>query len=138
MGKLVFAILLAGVGLLNRTPSLPLPMVIDVRPASGASVDIRVAGGEGILFKATGALKRQGMRLTELTAPATLEVTGGDGAMVLTSVDGKSSFVLTVKHRYGRVTRVLEARGEQATIRVLAGNVEIEGPTMTMREARTP
>jgi hypothetical protein len=139
MGKLVLAILLAGARLLEPTPPASLPTVIDIRPVSGESVVIRVAGGDGILFKANmPGIKRQGMRLTELTAPGTLEITGGDGTMELSSVDGTSSFVLSVQSNAGRRTRVLEALGEHATIRVLAGSVEIEAARMSMREVRAP
>lgn len=139
MGKLVLAMLVAGAALVDSAPSAWLPTVIEVRPASGESVDIRIAGGDGLLFKANGAsVKAQGKRLLELTAPGTLEITGGDGSMELTSVDGRSSFVLSVKRTTGRRTVIFEARGERATIRVLAGNVEIEGPSMGMREVRTP
>ena len=140
MGKLVLAILLAGAGVLNATATASLPTVVDVQPARGESVTIRVTGGEGILFKATGAglsLDRSSSRLAELTAPGTLEITGGEGAMELTSTDG-GSFVLSIKFEGRRTTRVLEARGDRATIRVLAGNVDIEAPSTRMREIRTP
>ena len=139
MGKLVLAILLAGAGLLSPTPSVSLPTLIEIQPARGDSVDVRVAVGEGVLLRAKGVgLKAHGKRLLELTAPGTLEITGGEGAIELSSVDGKSSFILKVSHNLGRITRLIEARGERATIRVLAGNVEFEAPSASMREVRTP
>jgi uncharacterized protein (DUF2345 family) len=139
MGKLVLAILLAGVGLLSPTPSVSLPTVIEIQPARGDNVDVRVAVGEGVLLKAKGVgLKAQGKRLFELTAPGSLEITAGEGAIELSSVDSTSSFVLKVSHNLGRVTRLMEARGERATIRVLAGDVELSAPSASMREVRTP
>ena len=139
MGKLVLAILLAGVGLSSPAPSVSLPTVVQIEPARGESVEIRVAVGEGVLLKAKGVgLKAQGKRLFDLTAPGSLEITAGEGAIELSSVDSTASFVLKVSHNLGRVTRIMEARGERATIRVLAGSIELAAPSARTREVRTP
>lgn len=139
MGKLLFAVLLAAVGLLGPQSSASLPLVIEVRPATGERVVLRVNGAESVHLLANAAgLRTEGKRLTEFVAPGTLEITGGEGELELHSADPRTDFVLAVKRGTGANTRELETRGQHAVIRVRGSEVTISGEIMTMREVRSP
>jgi hypothetical protein len=139
MGKLVFAVLLAGAGLLVPPAPKSLPLVVEVRPVTGEQVVLRVDRSDSlqILVSAAG-LRMEGRRLVELVAPGTLEITGGEGELQLHSADLAASFVLSFKRETAGVVREFEARGRRATIRVRGGEVTVDAENMIMREVRAP
>jgi hypothetical protein len=138
--KLVFAVLLAGAGCLVPPSTRSLPLVVDVRPATGEQAVLRVDGGEGLRTRVTAAGLRldAGGRLAEFVAPGTLEIIGGEGELELSSAAPGPGFVLGFKRGVAGVRRELEARGQHAVIRVRGGQVSIEAETMNMREIRAP
>jgi hypothetical protein len=139
MGKLVFTILLAGAGLLVPPAPASLPFLVQVRPATGDRVVLRVDRGDSlhVLASAVG-LSIDGRRFTEFVAPGTLEITGGEGELELRSADPGVAFVLSFKRETAGVSREFEARGERAVIRVRGGDVTVAAESMTMRAARAP
>jgi hypothetical protein len=139
MGKLVFAVLLAGAGLLVPPAPKSLPLVVEVRPVTGEQVVLRVDRSDSlqILVSADG-LRMEGRRLVEFVAPGTLEITGGEGELQLHSADPGAGFVLSFKREAAGVVRELEARGSRATIRVRGGEVTVDAENMIMREVRAP
>jgi hypothetical protein len=139
MGKLLFTLLLAAVGCLVRPTPASLPIVIEIRPETGEQVVLRVERGKSLHVRASAAgLRTEGGRLMELVAPATVEITGGKGELELRSADPGMRFVLGVKREVAGVSRVFEARGEYAVIRVRGSQLELSTEEMTMREVRAP
>jgi hypothetical protein len=139
MSKLVLAVLVATAGCLVRPTSRSLPLVVEVRPATGERVVLHVDGGDRLHVRATAAgLRTNGGRLVELVAPGTLEITGGEGELRLRSAEPSADFVIGFKRKAAGVGRELEARGQHAAIRVRGGQVTIEAETMTIREVRGP
>jgi hypothetical protein len=139
MGKLVFTALLAGAGLLIPPALTSMPFVVDVRPAAGEHVVLRVDRADSLHVRATAAgLRVEGGRLVEFVAPGTLEITGGDGALELVAANPGAGFVLGFKREVGGVRREFEASGRRATIRVRGGQLFVDAETMTMREVRAP
>src|SRR5688572_24464371 len=116
-----------------------MPFMVEIRPATGEEVVLRVEGGDGIHLRASAAgFRLQGKRLAEFVAPGTLEITGGEGELELHSADPRAGFILSFKREAGGVSREFEARGQRATIRVRGGEVTVEAETMIMREPRAP
>jgi hypothetical protein len=139
MGKVVFTALLAGAGLLVPPAPRTLPFVVEVRPAAGEHVVLRVDRADSLRVRATAAgLRVEGGRLVELVAPGTLEITGGEGELQLLAAKPGAGFVLGFKREAGGVRREFEASGQRATIRVRGGQVTVDAETMAMREVRAP
>ena len=139
MGKLVLTVLLAAAGLFVPPPPASMPFVVEVRPATGEQVVLRVDRGDSLHLRASAAgLSLRGRRLAEFVAPGTLEITGGEGELELHSADPRADFILSFKREAGGVSREFEARGQRAVIRVHRGEVTVEAETMIMREARAP
>jgi hypothetical protein len=139
MEKLLFAVLVAGVGLIGPQSPVSLPLVIEVRAATGERVVLRVNGGDGVDLLANAAgLRTEGRRLTEFVAPGTLEIRGGEGELELNSAHPRTDFVLVFKRGTAGVTREFETRGQHAVIRVRGSEVTVSGETITMREVRSP
>jgi hypothetical protein len=119
--------------------SRPHPLRVEIRPASGEQVALRVKGGDGLQLNVQAyGLGTKDRRLVEFTAPGTLEITGGEGELELSAADTAQRFILIVKRDAAGVTRELETRGPRATIRLRDGKMQIEAESMTMREVRAP
>jgi hypothetical protein len=139
MGKLVFAVLLAGAGLLVPPAPKSLPFVVEVRPATGERVVLRVDRSDSLhVLASADGLRTEGKRLVELVAPGRLEITAGEGELQLQSADPSAGFVLSFKRETAGVVREFEARGERATIRVRGSDVTVDAESMIMREVRAP
>lgn len=138
MRKLLFGVLLAGACVLVPPAARSLPFVVEVRPATGERVVLRVerSGSLHVLASADG-LRTEGKRLVELVAPGRLEITGGEGELQLQSAEPGSDFVLTFKREAAGVVSEL-GRGQRATIRVRRGQVTVAAESVTMREVRAP
>jgi hypothetical protein len=138
--KLPFAVLLAGAAFLGVScASRPHPQRVEVRPASGAQVAllVKVGGGLQLHVQAEG-FGMNDRRLVELTAPGTLQITGGEGELELSTADTAQRFILIVKRDAAGVTRQLETLGQLAVIRMRGGKMEVEAESMSMREVRAP
>ena len=140
MKELPFALLVAGAAFLVAScASRPHPWRVEIRPVSGQQVALLVKGGAGLQFNAQAeALAMKDRRLLELTAPGTLEITGGEGELEFSAADPAQRFILIVKRDTAGVTRQLETLGPRAVIGMRDGKMRIEGESMTMREVRAP
>ena len=138
MRKLVFAVLLAGACVLVPPAPESLPFVVEVRPATGERVVLRVERSDGLhVLASADGLRTEGKRLVELVAPGRLEITGVEGELQLQSAEPGSDFVLTFKREAAGVVHEL-GRGQRATIRVRRGQVTVDAENVTMREVRAP
>jgi hypothetical protein len=134
MVKILVALLLSGTGLLVTPRQVATPFLVEIRPMTGDRVELRVDGGSGLHFRANaGGIRAEGGRLVGFVAPGTLEITGGEGALDLSSVDTTSRFVLIVKRAVPGGISHLEASGRRAVLSVRGGQLEIAGEAMRAR-----